>query len=102
MKEIGIDHYKVHWLRHSFCSRMKEAGVDDKTVMEVGGWKTRSMVDRYSHPSREHKRKAIEKIQSRKKEHFQNVVPPKIPLGKKQKQLSNLTNPPSGVNIGTI
>jgi integrase len=24
MKEIGIDHYKVHWLRHSFCSRMKE------------------------------------------------------------------------------
>jgi hypothetical protein len=56
---------------------MKEAGIDDKTVMEIGGWKTRSMVDRYSHPSMEHKRNAIGKIQTRKNEHFQEKVPQK-------------------------
>ena len=102
MKEIGIEHYKVHWLRHSFCSRMKEAGVDDKTIMEIGGWKTRCMVDRYSHPSMEHKRSAIEKIQTRKNEHSRDGVPLKITLGAKQNQSLNLTNTPNGDNINAI
>jgi integrase len=102
MKAIGIDHYKVHWLRHSFCSRMKEAGVDDKTIMEIGGWKTRSMVDRYSHPSMEHKRSAIEKIQTRKNEHLRPGVPLKITLGDKQDQSFNLTTTLNSVNINAI
>jgi len=102
MKAIGIDHYKVHWLRHSFCSRMKEAGVDDKTIMEIGGWKTRSMVDRYSHPSMAHKRSAIEKIQTRKNEHSRDQVPLKITLGAKQNQSVNLTTTLNSANIKAI
>ena len=94
MKKAGFDHYKFHWLRHSFCSRMKEAGVDDKTIMEEGGWKTRSMVDRYSHPSIEHKRAAIEKIQQ--------GVPSILPSLDKSEETSNLTNTPSGDNIIAI
>jgi len=102
MKEIGVGHYKVHWLRHSFCSRMKEAGIDDKTIMEIGGWKTRSMVDRYSHPSMEHKRSAIEKIQIRKNKHFREKVPLKITLGAKQNHSLNLTTTLNSANIVKI
>jgi hypothetical protein len=38
------------------------AGVDLRTIQELGSWKTLAMVERYSHLSRDHKRAAIEKI----------------------------------------
>lgn len=94
MKEAGFDHYKFHWLRHSFASRMAEEGLDEKTTMEIGGWKTNSMVKRYTHPSIEHKRRAIEKIQK--------GVPLILPLAGKSEQPSNLTTTLSSDNIKVI
>jgi len=38
------------------------AGVDLRTVQELGGWKRLEMVMRYSHPSPEHKVDAVEKL----------------------------------------
>ena len=52
----------LHTLRHSFASRLAMAGVDLRTIMELGGWNDLSMVQRYSHLSPNHKRDAIEKI----------------------------------------
>ncbi|MEK6801906.1 MAG: site-specific integrase [Nitrospirota bacterium] len=52
----------LHTLRHSFASRLAMAGVDLRTIQDLGGWSDLSMVMRYSHLSPNHKREAIEKI----------------------------------------
>jgi integrase len=49
-----------HALRHTFASRLVMRGADLRTVMELGGWKSLAMVQRYAHLSQEHKRQAIE------------------------------------------
>jgi len=44
-----LDGYTWHSNRHSFASRLVMAGVDLRTVQELGGWKTLGMVQRYAH-----------------------------------------------------
>jgi site-specific recombinase XerD len=51
-----------HTLRHTFASRLVMAGVDLRTVQELGGWRTIAMVERYSHLSPQHKAQAIERL----------------------------------------
>ncbi|PYN86311.1 MAG: hypothetical protein DMD87_17850 [Candidatus Rokuibacteriota bacterium] len=51
-----------HALRHTFASRLVAAGVDLRTVQELGGWKILSMVQRYAHLSPGHLVAAVEKI----------------------------------------
>jgi hypothetical protein len=38
------------------------AGVDLRTIQELGGWKELEMLQRYSHLSPSHKAEAVEKI----------------------------------------
>jgi len=51
-----------HVLRHTFTSRLVMAGVDLRTVQELGGWKTLAMVQRYAHLAKSHKTQALEKL----------------------------------------
>jgi integrase len=51
-----------HCLRHTGASRMLEAGFDVKTVMEIGGWKSLTILQRYLHPTDATKRRAVEAI----------------------------------------
>jgi integrase len=51
-----------HTLRHTFASRLAMAGVDLRTIQELGGWKELEMLQRYSHLSPSHKAEAVEKI----------------------------------------
>ena len=51
-----------HVLRHTFASRLAMAGVDLRTIQELGGWKSLKMVERYSHLSPSHKAEAVERI----------------------------------------
>jgi hypothetical protein len=44
-----------------FASRLVAAGVDLRTVQELGGWRTLSMVQRYAHLSPGHLAAAVEK-----------------------------------------
>jgi len=41
------------------------AGVDPLTIQQLGGWKTLQMVQRYAHLSPDHKRQAIERLESK-------------------------------------
>ena len=51
-----------HVSRHTFASRLVMNGADLRTVQELGGWKSMSMVERYSHLSDRHKSEAVELI----------------------------------------
>jgi integrase len=51
-----------HCLRHTGATRMLAAGVDVKTVMEIGGWRSLAVMSRYLHPTDERKREAVNRI----------------------------------------
>lgn len=52
------DGFVFHGLRHTFASWHTLAGTDMMTLKELGGWADLQMVQRYSHLSPEHLRKA--------------------------------------------
>ncbi|MGH7892904.1 MAG: tyrosine-type recombinase/integrase, partial [Thermodesulfobacteriota bacterium] len=58
----GVDKFTFHDLRHTFASVLVMKGVDLATVQELLGHKSIVMTKRYSHPTPEHKRRAIEKL----------------------------------------
>lgn len=60
LKKAGIEGFRFHDLRHTFGSRLGMAGVDIRTIQELMGHKDIKMTMRYSHPTPEHKRKAVE------------------------------------------
>ena len=63
-RKAGLTGVTPHVLRHAFASRLAMAGVDLRTIQELGGWADIKMVERYSHlsPSPGHKVSAIETI----------------------------------------
>lgn len=62
LKRSGIKKCTFHSLRHTFATRAVMAGVDIVTVQELLGHKTIAMTKRYSHPTPEHKKKAVNLI----------------------------------------
>ncbi len=54
-----------HVLRHTFASRLVMAGVDLRTVQELGGWRNLAMVQRYAHLSPSHLAEAVERLARR-------------------------------------
>jgi integrase len=58
----GLDGYTWHGNRHTFASRLVMAGVDLRTVQELGGWKSLKMVQRYSHLAPGHLHEAVERL----------------------------------------
>lgn len=61
-KRAKLNEITPHTLRHTFASRLVMAGVDLRTVQELGGWRTLAMVLRYAHLTPAHKREAIERL----------------------------------------
>src|SRR2546422_243120 len=47
-RKAGLVGRLVHDLRRSFARDMRRAGVSEGEIMKLGGWRTRSMFDRYS------------------------------------------------------
>jgi integrase len=64
-RAAGIEDFRLHDLRHTFASRLVMATGDLLTVMELGGWKSLAMVQRYGHLSPGHRQSAIERLVSR-------------------------------------
>jgi site-specific recombinase XerD len=54
--------YTWHGNRHSFASPLVMAGVDLRTVQELGGWPTLSMFQRYAHLAPERLAAAVERL----------------------------------------
>jgi integrase len=51
-----------HALRHTGATRMIAAGVDLRTVQELGGWSSLRQLARYAHPTADAKRRAVETV----------------------------------------
>ena len=60
LKKAGVPAIRFHDLRHTFATRLVQAGVDLYTVQKLGRWKTISMVMRYAHHHPESLRAGIE------------------------------------------
>ena len=60
----GVEKFRFHDLRHTFASRLVMNGVDLVTVQELIGHKSLSMTKRYSHPTPDHKKQAVESLNS--------------------------------------
>ena len=59
LKKAKIEGFRFHDPRHTFGSRLGIAGVDIRTIQELMGHKDIKMTMRYSHPTPEHKKKAV-------------------------------------------
>ncbi len=64
VRRSGVQPFTFHDLRHTYASNLAMAGVDIATVQELLGHKSINMTKRYSHPTLEHKKRAVEKIKS--------------------------------------
>jgi integrase len=66
-EKAGIQNLRFHDLRHTFATRLVQAGVDIYTVQKLGRWKTISMVMRYAHHYPESLRSGVEVLDRLKK-----------------------------------
>jgi len=62
MKHADVKRFRFHDLRHTFATRLVQAGADIYTVQKLGRWKTMSMVQRYAHHHSESLRAGIEML----------------------------------------
>ncbi|MFA5322617.1 MAG: site-specific integrase, partial [Smithella sp.] len=60
MDRAQIENFRFHDLRHTFATRLVQAGVGIYEVQKLGRWKNSSMVIRYAHHNPESLRSSIE------------------------------------------
>jgi integrase len=60
LKEAKVKKYRWHDNRHTFCSRLVQAGKSLKVVQELAGHRDIKMTARYAHLDQESKREALE------------------------------------------
>lgn len=62
LKRAGLEDFRFHDLRHTWASWHRQSGTSCDELKELGGWKTRSMVDRYAKFATEHLAKAANRL----------------------------------------
>jgi integrase len=68
---------RLHDLRHSFCTKLAEAGVPESTMLDMMGHVSTAMLRRYSHIRAQARRDAIDALEARQ---VSNGVPKEIPM----------------------
>jgi integrase len=58
----GIEPITFHQLRHTFCSRLANAGIPMPVIQDLAGHASITMTRRYTHPSEDLKQKAVEML----------------------------------------
>ena len=56
LSEAGLSDVRWHDLRHTWASLMRQSGVKLSDLMEMGGWQSEKMVQRYAHLNVDHLR----------------------------------------------
>lgn len=65
LKKAGIENFRFHDLRHTWASWHRQAGTSCDELKDLGGWKSRQMVDRYAKFATEHLSAAAARIETR-------------------------------------
>jgi molybdate transport system substrate-binding protein len=65
-RKAEIEDFRFHDLRHTWASWHRQAGTSTDELKDLGGWKTRSMVDRYAKFSTENLSVAASRIENRR------------------------------------
>ena len=63
-RKAEIEDFRFHDLRHTWASWHRQAGTSCDELKDLGGWKTRSMVDRYARFSTENLSVAASRIEN--------------------------------------
>ena len=66
-KKLGFEDITFHDLRHTFATRLADAGIDPFTIAEILGHSDLKMTKRYTHSLEINKRRAVEALQTRAK-----------------------------------
>jgi integrase len=66
LKRAGITDFRFHDLRHTWASWHRQAGTSCDELKDLGGWKSRQMVDRYAKFATENLLAAASRIESGK------------------------------------
>ena len=62
----GLEGLLVHDLRRSAARNLRRAGVAESVVMEIGGWKTRSVFLRYDIVNSKDRKRAMEQLEQQR------------------------------------
>ena len=65
--DAKVTNFHFHDLRHTFASRLADAGVDAFTIAELMGHSTLEMTKRYTHVTDERKARAVAALAQRPK-----------------------------------
>jgi site-specific recombinase XerD len=65
VREAGIEDFKWHDFRHTFASRLRQAGVPLETIAELLGHKSLAMTKRYAHLAAQHLHEAVQRLTAR-------------------------------------
>ena len=68
LKRAGIKDFRFHDLRHTWASWHRQAGTSCDELKDLGGWKSRQMVDRYAKFATENLLAAASRIETRRDE----------------------------------
>jgi integrase len=63
LRESKVAHFRPYDCRHTWATRAVEAGIDLVTLAAMLGHSKINMVLRYAHPTQEHQRKAMDKME---------------------------------------
>jgi integrase len=83
---------RLHDLRHSFCTKLGEAGVPESTMLDMMGHVSAAMLKRYSHIRAKSRREAIAALESRVSIGVPKESPKVNDLMEAQKTTSNLVS----------
>jgi integrase len=64
IRRSRVEKFRFHDLRHTFASNLVMAGLYIVTAQELMGHKSIGMTKRYSDPTPEHKKQAVERLNS--------------------------------------
>ena len=65
IKKAGLKNISPHILRHTFATTLVREGADLNAVKELGRWSELKLVERYSHVSKDHRTRVINKLDNK-------------------------------------
>ena len=88
----GIENFRFHDLRHTWASWHRQAGTSCDELKDLGGWKSRVMVDRYAKYATEHLAVAAMRIERVRAENVGNIVTFSSRSDKRREEALKLTS----------